>query len=70
MTDLRVLSFAGSIEAKYSSTDLNLGELISFRLLVGRFFIKRVLAPNDKAQLPRSDDQALEMMWVARPDVR
>src|SRR6266487_6322198 len=50
ITDLRVLSFVGSTEAKYSSTELNFGEFISFRLLVGRFFIKRVLAPNDKGQ--------------------
>jgi hypothetical protein len=32
MTDLRVLSFAGSCEAKYSSTELHFGDLISFRL--------------------------------------
>jgi hypothetical protein len=42
MTDLRVLAFAGSTEAKYSSTELNLGDFVSFRLLVGRFFIERV----------------------------
>src|SRR5438477_7812882 len=40
MTDLRVLSFAGSCEAKYSSTELNFGDFISFRLpFVDRFFI-------------------------------
>jgi hypothetical protein len=33
ITDLSVLSFVGSTEAKYSSTELNLGELISFRFL-------------------------------------
>src|SRR5436309_15694845 len=37
MTDLRVLSFAGSSEAKYSSTELNLGDF-SF-LLLSFFFI-------------------------------
>src|SRR6266852_2296674 len=37
MTDLRVLSFAGSTEAKYSSTELNLGDF-SF-LLLFFFFI-------------------------------
>ena len=30
--DLRVLSFAGSSEAKYSSTELNFWEFISLRL--------------------------------------
>ena len=37
ITDLRVLAFVGSTEAKYSSTDLNFRDFISFRLLVGRF---------------------------------
>src|SRR3984893_12650519 len=53
MTDLRVLAFVGSCEAKYSSTELNLGEFISFRPpFVGRFFRERVHAPNDKGQPP------------------
>lgn len=30
MMDLRVLSFEGSTEAKYSSTELNLGDFISY----------------------------------------
>jgi hypothetical protein len=47
MTNLRVLAFVVSTEAKYSSTELNLGDFVSFRLLVGRFFRKRVQAPND-----------------------
>ena len=57
MTDLSVLAFvecpsgSDSSEAKYSSTELNLGELISFRLpFVDRFFINRVFAPNEKGQ--------------------
>ncbi len=33
ITDLSVFSFVASTEAKYCSTELNLGELISFRLL-------------------------------------
>ena len=37
MTDLRVLAFVGSTEAKYSPTELNFGDFISFRLFVGRF---------------------------------
>src|SRR2546427_11121925 len=37
ITDLRVLAFAGSTEAKYSSTELNLGDF-SF-LLLFFFFI-------------------------------
>src|SRR5437867_13452559 len=44
ITDLRVLAFVGSCEAKYSSTDLNFWGFISFPLL-GRCFIKRVLGP-------------------------
>src|SRR5436309_8383678 len=79
MTDLRVLSFAGSSEAKYSSTELNLGDF-SFLLLffffisflsvrlgvprrlvdegeVGRFFIKRVLAPNENKSSHRYRDR-------------
>src|SRR5439155_24924649 len=44
ITDLRVLSFGGSCEAKYSSTELNLADFISFRLPLGHFFIK--VAPN------------------------
>jgi hypothetical protein len=53
MTDLMVLSFAGSCEAKYSSTELNFGDFISFRLpFLGLFFIERVQAPNDKGQPP------------------
>ena len=48
ITHLRVLAFVGSTEAKYSSTELNFGDFISFRLLVSRFFfIKRVLALNE-----------------------
>jgi hypothetical protein len=48
-----VLSFAGSCEAKYSSTELNFGDFISFRLpFLGLFFIERVQAPNDKGQPP------------------
>src|SRR5437867_1954176 len=41
MTDLRVLSFAGSTEAKYSSTELSLGDF-SFLLLF--FFFISVLS--------------------------
>jgi hypothetical protein len=52
MTYLRVFSFTGSTEAKYSSTEWNLGDFSSFRLpFVGRFFLERVQAPNDEAQL-------------------
>ena len=47
MTDLMVFSFAGSSEAKYSSTELNLEERF-FATDVGRLFIKRVLARNDQ----------------------
>ena len=52
MTDLRILASVGSTEAKYSPTELNFGDFISFRLFVGRFFIERVQAPNDKGQPP------------------
>ena len=42
ITDRRVLAFVGSTEAEYSSTELNLGDFLSFRLpLVGRFFLER-----------------------------
>ena len=37
MTDLMVIAFVGSTEAKYSPTELNFGDFISFRLFVGRF---------------------------------
>ena len=73
MTDLRVLAFVGSTEAKYSSTELNLGEFVSFRLFVGRFFIKRVHGPNDKGQPPSYLKQEREFIpkpyassWVGR----
>src|SRR6059036_2099415 len=59
ITDLRVLFFVGSCEAKYSSTELNFGDFISFRLhFVGRFFIERVQAPNDKGQPPMTAPRA------------
>jgi len=38
ITHLRVFAFVASCEAKYSSTELNLGELISYRLLVRPIF--------------------------------
>ena len=70
MTDLRVLAFVGSTEAKYSSTDLNLGDFSSFRLpFVGRFFIERVHGPNDKGQPPsylkKSENSFLSRTQVA-----
>ena len=38
-------AFVGSSEAKYSSTELNFGDFISFRLpLMDRFFIEHVQA--------------------------
>src|SRR3954447_14299108 len=57
MTDLRVLAFTGPTEARYSSTEVNRGDFISFGLLadVGRFFMKQVLAPNVQAHLPDSE---------------
>ena len=50
MTDLRILASVGSTEAKYSPTELNFGDFISFRLFVERFFIEGVQAPSDKGQ--------------------
>src|ERR1700730_1674079 len=69
MTDLRVLAFVGSTEAKYSSTELNLGDFVSFRLpFVDRFFIERVHAPYDKGQ-PRLSAQRPEVGSSASLDV-
>src|SRR3979409_745781 len=65
ITDLRVLSFVGSTEARYSSTELNLGDLISFRLSFrGRFFIERVQAPNASAH-PRASARRLHTVRFA-----
>ena len=59
ITDLRVLAFVGSTEAKYSSIELNLGDFFSFRLpVVGRFFIECIQAPVDKGQPPLSTQRS------------
>src|SRR6476620_7896876 len=64
MTDLRVLAFVGSTEAKYSPTELNFGDFISFQLFVGRFFIERVQAPNDKGQPIRKLSRVGCTAWI------
>src|SRR5438046_10416097 len=43
ITDLRVLPFVGSCEAKYSSTNLTPGAFISFRLLLRPICSKQVV---------------------------